>query len=294
MAIGVEYLQQRFQPIVDDYIAGRITEQEFLRGTEYYRHWGYDYRLYAPIFRFARNHEIPVRALNVPESLPSAVAQVGLDGLAPDQRAELPESIEPASEAYRARLREAFEAHGSAVPGAFDHFVEAQLVWDEGMAESAAEYLKAQPDRRMVILTGSGHVAFGSGIPERLERRARVAYTIVLNADEAIEPGSADYVLLARERTLPPGGALGVRVEENDGAVRIASLSADGAAEKGGLEKGDVLVSINGESIETAADARLALWDAQPGDRVPVAVTRKRLLKTVERDFEVELQAREP
>jgi S1-C subfamily serine protease len=146
----------------------------------------------------------------------------------------------------------------------------------------------------MVILTGSGHVAFGSGIPERLERRARVAYTIVLNADEAIEPGSADYVLLARERTLPPGGALGVRVEEYDGGVRIASLSADGAAEKGGLEKGDVLVSINGESIETAADVRLALWDARPGDRVPVAVRRKRLIKTVERDFEIELQAREP
>src|ERR1019366_3747554 len=54
LAIGVEYFQQPFQPQVDDYIAGRTTEREFLRATEYYQGWGYDYRLYAPIFRFAR------------------------------------------------------------------------------------------------------------------------------------------------------------------------------------------------------------------------------------------------
>src|SRR3977135_3431542 len=46
LAIGVEYFQQHFQPRVDDYISGRTTEQEFLRATEYYQGWGYDYRLY--------------------------------------------------------------------------------------------------------------------------------------------------------------------------------------------------------------------------------------------------------
>ena len=33
LAIGVEYFQQPFQPQVDDYIAGRTTEKEFLRST---------------------------------------------------------------------------------------------------------------------------------------------------------------------------------------------------------------------------------------------------------------------
>ena len=73
LAIGVEYFQQPFQAQVDDYIAGRTTEREFLRATEYYQGWGYDYRLYAPIFRFAREQRIPVRALNVPTSLASAL-----------------------------------------------------------------------------------------------------------------------------------------------------------------------------------------------------------------------------
>ena len=195
IAIGVEYLQQRFQPKVDDFIAGRSTEREFLRDTEYYSGWGYDYRLYAPIFRFAREHRIPVRALNVPPSLPAAVAKTGVEGLSPEQRATLPKHTEPASEAYKAELRKAFDAHG---PGErqFDRFVEAQLVWDEGMAESAAEYLDANPGRRMVVLVGSGHLAFGYGIPQRLARRTNAPYALVLSGERELEPGIADYVLL--------------------------------------------------------------------------------------------------
>src|ERR1700687_1633476 len=96
LVIGVEYFQQRFQPQVDDYIAGRITEDKFLRAIDYYRTWGYDYRLYAPIFRFAREQRIPVRALNVPASLASAVANVGIAGLSEQQRDSLPREIQPA------------------------------------------------------------------------------------------------------------------------------------------------------------------------------------------------------
>src|ERR1700676_4362544 len=143
LAIGVEYFQQAFQAQVDDYVAGRTTEKEFLRVSEYYQSWGYDYRLYAPIFRFAREQRIPVRALNVPSDLASAVAKIGIAGLSGQQRTYLPREIGPADEAYRSRLRKAFEAHKATKPDAFDHFVEAQLVWDEGMGESAAAYLVA-------------------------------------------------------------------------------------------------------------------------------------------------------
>src|SRR5580704_527703 len=95
LAIGVEYFQQPFQKQVDDYIEGRTPESEFLRATEYYQRWGYDYRLYAPIFRYARDQRIPVRALNVPTALTSAVAKVGIAGLSEQQRAYLPRQIEP-------------------------------------------------------------------------------------------------------------------------------------------------------------------------------------------------------
>lgn len=282
IAIGVEYLQQRFQPQVDDFIAGRTTERDFLRDTEYYSGWGYDYRLYAPIFRFAHEHRIPVVALNVPPALPAAVAKLGLQGLSAEQQAALPRSIEPASDAYKAQLREAFGAHGAHGEGqrSFDRFVEAQLVWDEGMAQSAAEYLEANPDRRLVILAGSGHLAFGYGIPQRLQRRTGAPYAIVLSSEREIEPGIADYVLLRKQVSLPPAGVLGVRMEQATGGARIASFASDSPAKASGLERDDVLTSVDGEKITSPADVRTALWDKKPGDRVTVEAQRRHRRKT--------------
>jgi uncharacterized iron-regulated protein len=244
MAIGVEYFQQPFQQQVDDYIAGRIPENEFLRATEYYSRWGYDYRLYAPIFRYAREEHIPVRALNVPTALVSAVARVGISGLAEKQRAYLPREIEP--------------------------------------------------DRRMVILAGAGHVEFGSGIPKRLARRTKATYAIVLSSGEDAEPQMADYLLLSKKQDLPPAGTLNVSLKEKDGECRISSLISGGAGEKAGLRKGDVLVAVNAQAVKTAADVRLALWDKQPGDRAHIEVRRKRLLRSATTlSFEVPL-ARSP
>lgn len=290
LAIGVEYFPQTVQPQLDDYIAGKTSEQEFLRAAEYFKNWGYDYRLYAPIFRYAREQHIPVRALNVPNELPEAVARVGVAGLSEKQRAYLPREREAADDAYRARLRATFQAHGPSKPGDFEHFVEAQLVWDEGMAESAAAYLDANPDCRMVILVGAGHVEFGSGIPKRLERRTHAAYAIVLSSGQAIEPHIADYLLLSEKRDLPPAGVLGVSLEDKNGECRIKSMSPGGAGEKAGLKKGDVLLGIDGQAVKTVADVRLALWDKNPGDHVRVKSRRKQ----AERELELELAASAP
>jgi uncharacterized iron-regulated protein len=291
LAIGVEYFQQPFQQQVDDYIAGKISEHDFLRETEYFSRWGYDYRLYAPIFRYAREQHIPVRALNVPNALASRIAQVGIAGLSQSEHTYLPKEIEPADDAYKERLREAFEGHPSMKPGAFDHFVEAQLTWDEGMAESAAAYLNANPGRRMVILTGAGHVEFGTGIPKRLERRTKATYAIVLNGEE-IAPHIANYFLLSERKDLPPAGSLGVNLKDQGEECRVSSLLPGGAGQKAGLRKGDVVVAIDGQPVKTIADVHLAIWDKTPGDRVHVEVRRKRFLSgATPRGVEVELAA---
>jgi uncharacterized iron-regulated protein len=286
LAIGVEYLQKQFQPQVDDYIAGKTSENDFLRSVEYFQSWGYDYRLYAPIFRFARDQHIAVRALNVPGSLPSAVAKVGLAGLTKEQRAALPAEFAPADDGYKARLRAAFESHQSPKPEAFDHFVEAQLVWDESMAANAAEYLQANPNVRMVILAGAGHIEFGSGIPSRLERRTHATYAIVLSSGEEVEPHIADYILLSSRQALPPAGVLGVSLKERDSECWVNAATPGSAAANAGIERGDVLLAIDRQPVKSPADVRLALWDKKPGDQVRVRVQRKH---RPEREFEVAL-----
>jgi uncharacterized iron-regulated protein len=281
LAIGVEYLEQRFQPKVDDYIYGRISEQEFLRETDYFEEWGYDYRLYQPIFQFARENKIPVRALNVPSALVSAVSKKGLAGLTPQERSSLPPDMQPADDDYKARLRPIFEQHGSSKPQDFDHFVDAQLTWDESMSASAAVYLDANPERRMVILAGSGHLAFGSGIPKRLERRTHASYSIVLNAgsDENIGPHVADYLLVSQKLELPPAGMLGITTENKDGECRIRSSQRDG------LKRGDVVLEIDGQPVKRTADVKLALWNKKPGDQVSVTVRHHGRTRTLEFDL---------
>jgi len=203
----------------------------------------------------------------------------GVDGLTPEQRAQLPKESRPADEAYRARLRKAFEAHGPGQkPEDFDRFVQAQLVWDEAMAENAAAYLTANPDKRMVVLAGAGHIAFGSGIPSRLERRTHASYATVINNNggEDIGPHFADYILLSAEQELPPAGTLGVVLESKDGESLIKSLVPEGAAEKAGLKRGDAIVEIDGQPVKKTSDVKLALWNRKPGDEVHVKVHAKR------------------
>jgi uncharacterized iron-regulated protein len=276
LSIGVEYLEQRFQTHVDDYIEGRIDEQEFLRTTDYFEEWGYDYRLYQPIFRFAREKKIPVRALNVPTSVVSAVSKSGLAGLTTQQRDGLPPDYGPADEDYKTRLRTVFQQHGPSKPGAFDHFVEAQLTWDESMSAAAAAYLNANPDRRMVILAGSGHIEFGSGIPQRLARRTHATYATVINSgnNDEFGPHMADYVLFSKEQELPPAAVLGVSTDDKSGECKVRSLTAGGAAEEAGVKKGDVLTEIDGQPVKRTADIRLALWSKKPGDAVRLQIRR--------------------
>ena len=277
LAIGMEAFQQPFQSPLDAYVAGDIGEEELLRGTEYYARWRFDYRLYAPILRYAREHGLPVVALNLPEELTRKVGRGGIEALSEQEREQIPAEIDRSDEAYRQRLSEVFDSHPRQNGQSFEQFLEVQLLWDEGMAQRAAEYLQAHPERRMVVLAGSGHLAYGSGIPQRLLRRLPVSSAVVLNGWQgSIEPGLADFLLFPAERALPPAGKLGAVLDDAGDRLRVASCQPDSPCAVAGLRPGDRLVSIDQQAIGGMQDLRLAMWDKQPGDRVRLEISRKR------------------
>ncbi len=277
LVIAVEYFQVPFQQALDAYIAGRSTEEQLLKQTEYFERWRFDYRLYRPILRYAREHSIPLIALNIPAEISRKVARSGIESLSAAERAQIPQEIDRSDQAYRERLRAVFEAHRErdAAPGSFDHFVESQLLWDEGMAETAAKYLRTHPGRHMIILAGSGHLVYGSGIPRRLVRRVPLASAIVINAGGGVtDPQMADFLLFPAEATLPPAGLLGVFLQQRDDSVIIDDLTANGAAERAGLQKGDLLLALDGTQMSSIADVKIALLDKRAGEQVRVRVKR--------------------
>lgn len=277
LAIGMEVFQQPFQQPLDDYVAGNITEQQMLRATEYYDRWRMDYRLYAPILRYAREHGLPVIALNLPSELTRKVGKDGLAGLTPEERARLPAEIDRSDSAYEQRVRDIFQMHPNDRQQPFEYFLEVQLLWDEGMAKRAAEFLQSHPEHLIVVLAGAGHLAHGSAIPQRLERRLPVDSAIILNGWQGdIEPGLADYLLLPTERVLPPAGKIGMLLDAQDAGIKVASCFEDSPCSAAKIKAGDRLTAINASPINSAADVPLALWDKQPGDIVTITVQRTR------------------
>lgn len=294
LAIGLEFFQQPFQQDVDDYIEGKIDEADFLRRTQYFDRWRFDYRLYRPILRFAREHRIPVIALNLEAELTRKVGDVGIDGLSEAERARIPAEMDRDDPAYRDRIEAVFRHHPADHQRNFEHFFEVQLLWDEGMAERAADYLAENPDRTLVVLSGGGHVEYGQGIPKRLMRRQRVPMAIVLNGHGREPDGAvADFFLYPPEVELPQSGLMGVMLstEDEGEGIRVDGFAEESGAKAAGLQAGDRIVRIGRHPIAGYADVRIAMIDARPDDLVSVKVIREHMLGSDEhKTFEVRLR----
>jgi len=275
LAIGLEFVQAPFQPALDAYVFEHGDFGRMLVETEWFSRWRYDPRLYAPIFEFARAERIPLVALNVPGELVSKVAVQGMQSLDAEALAQLPASIDDGPARYRDRVRKVFEQHSHHGQSPFEHFLQAQLLWDEGMAQRAADYLLENPGRRLVVLAGEGHIAWGDPIPDRLSRRLDASRALVIQS-HGHSPGTeaADFVLDTSEQDLPKPGRLGVMVGETDDGVTITGFGDVSAGRDAGLEKGDRIVALDDRPVKAYTDVRLALWKKAPGDAVTVAVRR--------------------
>lgn len=274
LLIGMEFFQRPYQSVLDDYIAKRIDEAELLRRSEYFQRWRYDYRLYRPILRYARAQGLRVIALNASRELTNAVSLQGLHELSSQQRKQLPATIDESDLEYQDRLREVFDQHAQfdtdkARERRFAHFVEVQLVWDETMAETAAKHVNKDGKNRLALLAGAGHMIFRSGIPQRLQRRIKQRPVVVLAAStDTLRSHAADYLINTQPEELPQRGLMGILMEETDGKVMVQRLSEESAAYRAGARQGDIIISINGQAIQSTSDVRIALLDKGVGDTI--------------------------
>ena len=81
MAIGLEQVQSQFQPVLDDYIAGKLTLDELKNGVEWEKRWMWNFDGYKPIFETAKKLKIKLLALNVDSEDLSLVEKGGYPGL---------------------------------------------------------------------------------------------------------------------------------------------------------------------------------------------------------------------
>ncbi len=283
--VGMEMFQKPYQPAIDDYLAARIDERTFLARSDYYNKWRYDYNLYKPIIDFLKENRIPLVALNIEGAVTRKTAREGIDGLSANQRRQVPDRLDFSDEQYREDLYAVFSTHGrDAGLDDFMYFLQSQTLWDETMAASAAGFLNTHPDHKLVVLAGNGHVRFKYGIPQRLYRRIKAPYSVIVQ-DEEVADGIADYLLFTTDIEGIKAPKLGIMVEEKEEQLLVKSVIEHGPAGKAGMAADDIITALDGHRIKTLADLKLALFYTKIGDRIRLKVEREGDL--LEKDVEL-------
>jgi uncharacterized iron-regulated protein len=196
VAVGLEMFRNDSQAVLDQWVSGQLDEDRFK--SVFLDNWTHDWQLYRPIFEFARSRKIPLVGLNVSRAITAQVAYHGFESLTKEQKGGLEGITCDVTPAYRDFIERAYGAHGKMN---FEHFCEAQLVWDTAMAMHAVEYVRHHTKTTLVVLAGSGH-ARKLGIPTQVEKLASEPYSVVLPETPGIfdtflmTEKEADYLLL--------------------------------------------------------------------------------------------------
>jgi uncharacterized iron-regulated protein len=212
LAIGLEMFQKPYQPIINQYLAGKISETQLVAQTEYQKRWGWPWQNYAPLFQFAKAHQIPIIALNTPSEVLRKVAKGGMDSLTATDFQYIPAAteIDKSNQTYRDLILASYRQHKAqalATSPDFDRFHTAQLLWDETMAATAAEFQQKYPQTQLVVIAGQAHIRYGYGIPARVSRRLAkniLQKSVILSSDEAWETSIGDFLFRPIAKKEPP------------------------------------------------------------------------------------------
>ena len=287
LVLGFEMFPRAVQGTLDRWVAGSLSEEEFLKAVDWPKIWGYDAGFYLPLFHLARLNRMPMLALNVERDFVRMVGAKGVDAV-PAQSREGVSTPAPAGEAYLARLFASYSQHpekkdaapSRADPG-FLNFVQAQLVWDRAMAQALAEAATRNPDALIVGVMGSKHVAHGDGVPHQLQDLGIKHLVSLLPWDADADCAEFNASLATAVFGIPAAQAgpapprLGVFVEAVSDGVKVSSVAAGSIAETSGLRAGDVLTEVAGIAVKTTGETRAIIGRMAPGTWLPLKARRE-------------------
>lgn len=231
VTVALEMFERDTQKFVDDYLAGKISEEEFLKNSRPWPRYATDYR---PLVEMAKAHQWRVIAGNVPRRYASQVSRGGLaalDTLPAEERKLIAAQNQCPMDDYFKRFSEVMTQH----PGAekdkpakqptkeelekeramVEKFYQAQCVKDETMAEAIAQAYEAAPSPKPVIVhyNGAFHSDYKLGTAARAKQRLPKANLKVvsivpldnldtINLDEYKKRG--DFIVFTLKAPAPP------------------------------------------------------------------------------------------
>jgi uncharacterized iron-regulated protein len=291
IAIGLEMLQNSSQEAADAFIKGEMTDKEFLR--VWGNNWHGLFQYYKEIIFYAKDKGIQLIALNANDEIKKEIRGKDIKDIDENFKKKLPE-MDLADPYYDAFIASIFGGHGHGGPDVVEKFKQMQTLWDETMADTAANYLKKNigQDKHLVILSGGAHVHFGFGIPRRLFRRVPLPYVIIESFPVEVSSEKKDNKMEVKEVKIPLKPVdfylaikyegvedktvrLGVSIQPADGSgVKVFGVAPGSPAEKGGMKQNDVIVSMDNFEIKEMYDVTYQVSQHSAGDSGTIEVLR--------------------
>jgi uncharacterized iron-regulated protein len=299
-AVGLEMVPAARQETLTQWSLGLLTEEEFLRKAGWYTTWGFNFGLYRPIFVFARDHEIPLYALDTPREV---VAQFKMrDGeVLPDEAKTFVPEPDPAEKESRFLLRKSLESmtmpatlKGAVLERMFEDLYRAQVDRETDMAGRVVR-VQGLEGRKVVVLIGSGHLIFGLGLNRLLRDICRQPSKSVVPVSipkkwpsVTVTRSLADYIVgvPAEVRPAYPTIGLAFKPAPDPSRLMVASKPFDGAARGQDFEADDIVLSVDGLVFSDADALLIHLAKIPWGGQIRFRLLRAGVEKTVDLKIE--------
>jgi uncharacterized iron-regulated protein len=291
VVVGLEMFPYTTTQPLEDWSAGRLSEAQFLDASKWYETWSHHWGHYRDIFAFAREHKLRMVGINAPRDVVRNVRAKGLDSLDADTRKRMPPTIDTTSDEHRQLVRSYFDAddplHSKMPPEQQEGLYLAQVTWDAAMGWNAGQALTtpADPKEIVVVLIGSGHVAYGLGSERQLAPHfsGRIASLIPVTVRDAngaqVEKVRASYanfvwgVPWTAQPTLPVlGVSLMGRIGKNP--TQVIQVDEGSTASQAGVRVGDVLRALDGTPIDSGTALQRKTGDYSWGDSAKLEIER--------------------
>ena len=296
LAIGMEMVPVTLQETLNKWTAGILTKDEFLREIRWYVTWNFNFGYYEKVFDFAREHRLPIYALNAPRDVITKIRMRGWDALTAEEKAIFPGPPDVSNQEHRTLIRTVFESSdiphamkGAGLDQVFEGLYRSQAAWDEVMGANAVRAAQAE-GRRVVVLVGSGHLLYNLGLNMRAYQASKLPFRTVVAVEVpagkkslAVARSIADYVFgLAPEekKAFPTIGLTAKKVEGLENLV-VDPKPTDGVAGRAGFEKGDIILSVDGKAYTDLNELRMSLARLACGEEAKFKVLRAGAVKDV-------------
>jgi uncharacterized iron-regulated protein len=288
LSIGLEMFPSLSQEVLNKWSLALLSEDEFLRESRWYVNWNYNFGFYEKIFEFAKDNKIQMSALNAPSEIITKIRKGGWDALSDDEKKIVPQP-DLSHEEHRILIRSIFEASelppqmkGAGLDMVFEGLYRAQSAWDEVMAFNALKAMQSS-EQKMVVLAGSGHLLYNLGINRRAYEKSHFPFKTVISVivpagkqSVKVARSLADYICGMEEEEIPAFPSIGLRLKKFEGLdnLVVESKPVEGVAEKANFEKGDIILSVDGQRFLDINELRIYLARFKWNDEVKFSLLR--------------------